>query len=99
MSELTLPENCRAGSPHPAFIKNRPLRLIFVGGLAVLLPKCVACITGYLMLATGIIDMTPELCGAVAGVAATPDWQPSVITLASFVCALWVISRNLAKSR
>lgn len=87
-----------SGAIPPDTKTTRCLRwLAAVTGL-VLLPKCFACVAGYLAVLAGLSAATPELCGN--GEAGAPGWVGylfaggSVTVVAGI--SLWLIERNRA---
>ncbi len=96
MSEAA--QNPGESSRSPAHERRRGWpRLILAGGLAALLPKCLACVVGYLALATGFAATSPELCGAVAAEAASPVWPAGAATGLIFGGAFCLLARNRPK--
>jgi hypothetical protein len=63
---------------------------------ALLLPKCLACVVGYLALAVGLAVKAPELCGGNNGAAWAPWWLFG-IGGSTFVGALWLASKIRAR--
>lgn len=61
----------------PRFLHPRWWAAIFV---ALLLPKCAACVAGYVALVTGVM-VTPELCGVAEGNDGLPAWELAGIPL------------------
>ena len=67
------------------------VRLLFAGALVALVPKCLACVAGYLVLGAGLADRAPEWCGAgPAGV--TWPWGWFVGTAAFLGGAFWLLA-------
>jgi hypothetical protein len=73
-------------SAAPRFLQPRWWAAVFV---ALLLPKCIACIAGYVALGAGLI-VTPELCGVTEVNDGLPAWQLAGIpvTMISLICLL-----------
>ena len=99
MSEKGWSEDCRAGSPNPTGIRQAagsiipPYRLAryLLAGLAALLPKCLACVAGYLTLGAGLAAKTPEWCGAADDASWSPGWF--VVTVTAFLVGVsWLLA-------
>lgn len=77
--------------------RSRWLRWTVVFLAAILLPKCLACVAGYLALATGLMVAVPELCGEGSGTTWPPWLTLAVMALPLTVAGLWFVLKNRRK--
>lgn len=81
------------GNKADAARRPRWPRLALAGGLAIALPKCLACVAGYLALGTGLAATSPELCGVLTGAAASPGEGSAATAIATFLGACCLLRK------
>lgn len=72
-------------------------RLLITGGLAALVPKCLACVAVYLALGVGLAAQTSELCGSVADNSPWSQGRFIMAASAVSVCTSWLMTRRRAR--
>jgi hypothetical protein len=89
----------RAGREKSAALRFQHPRWWAAVFVSLLLPKCVACIAGYIAFATGVI-VTPELCGVTEGTEALTAGQLGGISI-TMISLIWLFraGRKLSEIR
>ncbi|HEY8996023.1 MAG TPA: hypothetical protein VIM71_15260 [Lacunisphaera sp.] len=68
------------------------MRYVLVAIAMALLPKCLVCVAGYVVLVTGIAA-TPELCGVTGG-RTLSSWEQIASVMVIGGAAFWLVSKT-----
>ncbi len=84
----------KAGTKVDAARRSGWPRLALAGGLALALPKCLACVAGYIALGTGLAATSPELCGVLTDAAVSPGQGSAALAVVTFLGACWLLRKR-----